>query len=64
MGTVGTLVETYDDGGVVEVDDGEGRTLDLIVVPYDALALREASVREGTGELGKDRQVGVQTHPV
>jgi hypothetical protein len=59
VGTVGTLVESYADGGIVEVDDNEGRTLDLIPVPYAAMTLRKPGTHERAGELGEDRQVGV-----
>ena len=35
--TAGTLLVAYADGGIVEVDDDEGRTLDLIAVRYDQI---------------------------
>ena len=35
--SAGTLLEAYPDGGIVEVDDDEGRTLDLIAVRYDQI---------------------------
>ena len=37
-GTVGTVIEAFDDGALVEISaDEDGRTLDLLSVPYDAI---------------------------
>lgn len=38
-GTEGTIVETYDEGALVEMADDEGRTLALLSVPYSDIAL-------------------------
>ena len=37
-GTVGTVVQTHDEGALVEIADDQGRTLDLLSLPYDALS--------------------------
>jgi hypothetical protein len=46
-GTVGTVVEAFEDGALVEISaDGDGRTLDLLSIPHDAL--RPVEVPEQT----------------
>ncbi len=41
VGTVGTVVEASDDEALVEIVDDDGRTLELLTVPYDSLRVRE-----------------------
>jgi len=41
-GTMGTLVETFPREGFVEVVGPDGRTLDIVTVPYATLRLRES----------------------
>jgi hypothetical protein len=36
-GTVGTVVEVFDDGALVEISDGRGHTLDVLALPHNAL---------------------------
>ena len=36
-GTEGTVVETFEDGAMVELVDERGHTLDLLSLPYDVL---------------------------
>jgi hypothetical protein len=36
-GTLGTVVEVFDDGVLVEVSDEEGRTVDFVSLPRDAV---------------------------
>jgi hypothetical protein len=38
-GSIGTIVEAYSGEALVEFSDDDGRTLDLVVVPYDDLAI-------------------------
>ncbi len=38
-GTTGTIVERFRQGAVVEIVDSDGRTRDLLEVPYDVLAV-------------------------
>lgn len=66
VGTEGTLVEMYSEGGVVEIADEDGRTLDLLTVPYSVVSADDggALFGEATGKLGEDRQVGMEPHPV
>jgi hypothetical protein len=40
-GTTGTLVETFPREGFVEIVDDEGRSLDILTVPYAALRLHD-----------------------
>jgi hypothetical protein len=42
-GTTGTLVHAYEDGGVIEIDDDEGRTLDFLPVKYADLSVLETA---------------------
>jgi hypothetical protein len=37
VGTIGTVVETFAAGAMVEIADEDGHTLDLIALPYAAL---------------------------
>lgn len=37
-GTVGTVVEVFDDGVMVEIADKDGRTLEILSVPLDAVS--------------------------
>jgi hypothetical protein len=39
VGTVGTLVEAYSDGGIVEIDS-DGNRIDLVALPYTAMLRR------------------------
>jgi hypothetical protein len=41
-GTSGTLVETFPREGFVEIVDEDGRTLDIVTVPYAELRLRDS----------------------
>ena len=41
-GTVGTVVEASDEGALVEIADEEGRTLELLTVPYESLRRLES----------------------
>jgi hypothetical protein len=43
-GTVAMLVESYEDGGIVEVADEESEGIDLVAVPYGALLRRDRSI--------------------
>ena len=42
VGTVGTVVEAADDEALVEIVDDDGRTLELLTVPFEALQVRES----------------------
>ncbi len=41
-GTTGTLVQTFPREGFVEIVDDDGRSLDILTVPYTALRLHDA----------------------
>jgi hypothetical protein len=41
-GTTGTLVERFPREGFVEIVDDEGRSLDILTVPYTSLRLHDA----------------------
>jgi hypothetical protein len=41
-GTSGTLVETFPREGFVEIVDHDGRTLDIVTVPYSELRLHDS----------------------
>jgi hypothetical protein len=41
-GTTGTLVEAFPREGFVEIVDQEGRTLDIVTVPYGELRLHDS----------------------
>jgi hypothetical protein len=41
-GTTGTLVETFPREGFVEIVDHDGRTLDIVTVPYEKLRLHDS----------------------
>lgn len=66
-GTAGTLVEAYEDGGIVEVAHPDRDGIELVAAPYGALLRRDsdlAATAQRAGELGENRQVSVQTHPL
>ena len=45
-GTTGTLVDAFSHGGLIEVSDGEGRTLDIVPVPYKDMTVIWSAARE------------------
>ena len=49
-GTVGAVVEAFPDGVLIEITDDEGRTLDMISLPHEAVDPHE-SVAAEQGEL-------------
>jgi hypothetical protein len=36
-GAIGTIVEAFDEGAMVEITDDEGRTVAVLPLPYEAL---------------------------
>ena len=42
VGTTGTVVEASHQEALVEIVDDEGRTLELLTIPYEALRVRES----------------------
>ncbi len=45
-GTAATLVEMFEDGGLVEISDDDGRTLDIIPLPYEAMTVLPRSEQQ------------------
>ena len=41
-GAVGSVVELFATEALVEITDEDGKTLELLTVPYEALRMREA----------------------
>ena len=46
VGERGTIVETFQDGVLVEISDDDGRTLDTLALPYDAVAVVHSPKQE------------------
>jgi hypothetical protein len=42
-GTRGVIVDAFVDDATVEIADEDGRTLDLLTLPYDALRMLDAA---------------------
>jgi hypothetical protein len=38
-GTLGTVVEAFDDGVMIEIADDKGRGVDLLELPHEAVAV-------------------------
>ena len=66
VGTVGTLVEAFEDGGIVEVGDEDSDDFAFLAVPYGALRREGNGSRstERAGELGEDRQVSMKSDAI
>ncbi len=45
VGTKGTLVDAFSQGGLVEISDAEGRTVDVVSVGYDDMTVIWSAAR-------------------